>query len=69
MIKKLLIGTAILAMTGIAGCVVVPPRVAYVGPAVVAPAPVVVFNPFFGWWGGYGYGYHYGGYYHHGYYR
>ena len=67
MIKKLLIGTALFAMSGLAGCVVVPPRAAYVGPVVVAPAPVVVFNPFFGWWGGYGYGYR--GYYHHGYYR
>jgi hypothetical protein len=59
MIKKILIGSAFWAVTGLTGCVVVPRHGVFIAPAVIAPVPAVVVGP--GYYGyGYGRGYGYG---------
>ena len=64
MFKKTIIAFALLAVTGLSGCVVyAPPRPVVYGPGpYYGPGPAVVVDPvpvvgFWGW-GHYGYGYH-----------
>ena len=57
MLKKTLLALGLFAATGLSGCIVAAPPVAYVGgPAVVYPI-VPVYG--YGWYGGYYYGHSY----------
>ena len=63
MLKRLLLGVAVLGLSGLDGCTVYAPGPAVVGPGVAVVGPPIVVGPFFPFFPFHRYGYYgyYGG--------